>query len=310
MTTEPRVAKALAHPLRARILQRLGERVASPADLATELGAPLGVVAYHVRMLRDYDCVELVRTEPRRGALQHFYRATTRPGLDEDQWRRLPSSLRGELTGETLDTLMSDLATAAAAGTLEDSQVVLSRIPLELDQRGFKKLNKLLTRTREQAVTIAAETAARHTDPQVAGRLRDRVGAAALQASDLRPTLRRRAAAAVVSRHDWRGVMTPTHDFVVYRMGHDEGLRGHTHPSERPTLRAPRRLGSQLAVGGGSRRVRVGLRQRDVRLGADRVHCSAGHSITVLAIAGGSRPASSHPAAVAASGTPTTARAR
>src|SRR4051794_24765197 len=77
-TVEARIAKVLAHPLRGRILQRLGERVASPADLAAELGAPLGVVSYHVRMLRDYDCVELVRTEPRRGTLRHFYRANRR----------------------------------------------------------------------------------------------------------------------------------------------------------------------------------------------------------------------------------------
>src|SRR6266567_332970 len=83
--------------LRGRILQRLGERVASPGDLAVELGAPLGVVSYHVRMLRDYDCVELVRTEPVRGALQHFYRATARPRLDDQQWRMLPSRLRREL---------------------------------------------------------------------------------------------------------------------------------------------------------------------------------------------------------------------
>src|ERR687897_504017 len=100
-TSEARIAKALAHPLRARILQRLGERVASPGDLASELGAPLGVVSYHVRMLRDYDCVELVRTEPRRGALQHFYKATARPNLDEGQWRTLPSGLRGELAAES-----------------------------------------------------------------------------------------------------------------------------------------------------------------------------------------------------------------
>src|SRR4051812_47204949 len=81
-TSEARIAKALAHPLRARILLRLGERVASPGDLASELGAPLGLVAYHVRMLRDYHCVELVRTEPRRGAVQHFYRATAPPSRD------------------------------------------------------------------------------------------------------------------------------------------------------------------------------------------------------------------------------------
>src|ERR1700754_4677787 len=129
-TSEARIAKALAHPLRARILQRLGERVASPGDLAVELGAPLGVVSYHVRMLRDYDCVELVRTEPRRGALQHFYRATARPNLDEGQWRTLPAGLRKELSGETLQELVTDLAQAADSGALEDPEVVLTRTPL------------------------------------------------------------------------------------------------------------------------------------------------------------------------------------
>src|ERR1044072_4892566 len=129
-TSEARIAKALAHPLRARILQRLGERVASPGDLAVELGAPLGVVSYHVRMLRDYDCVELVRTEPRRGALQHFYKATARPNLDEGQWRTLPSGLRRELAGETIAELVADLGTAADAGQLEGPHVVLTRTPL------------------------------------------------------------------------------------------------------------------------------------------------------------------------------------
>jgi DNA-binding transcriptional ArsR family regulator len=160
-TSEARIAKALAHPLRARILQRLGERVASPGDLAVELGAPLGVVSYHVRMLRDYDCVELVRTEPRRGALQHFYKATARPNLDEGQWRTLPSGLRGELAGETLGELVGDLGKAADAGTLEDPDIVLTRTPLELDERAFKKLNKLLAKTQEQALAIAAESAGR-----------------------------------------------------------------------------------------------------------------------------------------------------
>jgi len=163
-TSEARIAKALAHPLRARILQRLGERVASPGDLAVELGAPLGVVSYHVRMLRDYDCVELVRTEPRRGALQHFYRATARPNLDEGQWRTLPSGLRRELAGETIQELVNDLAQAADAGTLEDPEVVVTRTPLELDDRGFKKLNRLLARTQEQALQIASESSARRNE--------------------------------------------------------------------------------------------------------------------------------------------------
>src|SRR3954447_9942555 len=160
-TSEARIAKALAHPLRARILQRLGERVASPGDLAVELDAPLGVVSYHVRMLRDYDCVELVRTEPRRGALQHFYRATARPNFEADQWRTLPLGLRRELAGGTISDLVADLGAAADAGLLEDPEVIVTRTPLELDERAFKKLNKLLTKTHEQALNIAAESAER-----------------------------------------------------------------------------------------------------------------------------------------------------
>src|ERR1700744_410599 len=160
-TAEARIAKALAHPLRARILQRLGERVASPGDLALELRAPLGVVSYHVRMLRDYDCVELVRTEPRRGALQHFYRATARPTLDEDQWKTLPSSLRKELSGETLAEIVEDMRSASEAGTLADPEGIVQRTPLELDERAFKKLHRLLARTHEQALQIAAESAER-----------------------------------------------------------------------------------------------------------------------------------------------------
>src|SRR6201991_3262535 len=163
-TSEARIAKALAHPLRARILQRLGERTASPGDLAVELNAPLGVVSYHVRMLRDYNCVELVRTEPVRGALQHFYKATARPNFDDAQWRTLPSQLRRELAGETIGELVNDLATAADAGHLEDADVIITRTPLELDEKAFKKLNKLLARTHEQALSIAAESAARGTD--------------------------------------------------------------------------------------------------------------------------------------------------
>jgi len=170
-TSEARIAKALAHPLRARILQRLGERVASPGDLAIELGAPLGVVSYHVRMLRDYDCVELVRTEPVRGALQHFYRATARPNLDDAQWRTLPTTLRGELMGETIQGLVDDLAASADAGRLDDPSVVLKRTPIELDERGFKKLNKLLARTHEQALAIAAESADRGSENVIATEL-------------------------------------------------------------------------------------------------------------------------------------------
>jgi DNA-binding transcriptional ArsR family regulator len=72
---DAKLAKALAHPLRAQILEQLERHTASPSELADELAAPLGNVSYHVRILADAGLIELVRTTRRRGATEHHYRA-------------------------------------------------------------------------------------------------------------------------------------------------------------------------------------------------------------------------------------------
>lgn len=73
------------HPIRIRALVLL-ESEHSPRALADAMDAPLGVVSYHVRMLRTYGLVEQTREQPRRGALQHFYRRTD---LAEDLMAKL-----------------------------------------------------------------------------------------------------------------------------------------------------------------------------------------------------------------------------
>ena len=64
-----------SHPIRIRAIVLL-EFERGPRDLAELLQEPLGVVSYHVRMLRQYGLVELTKTEARRGALAHFYKRT------------------------------------------------------------------------------------------------------------------------------------------------------------------------------------------------------------------------------------------
>ena len=159
---QARIAKALAHPLRARILQHLGERIASPVELADALDAPIGVVSYHVRMLCRYECVELVRIQPRRGALQHFYRAADGARADAGLWPRLPSALRRDVAGETITALVNDLQAASRAGTLADEHTLVTRTPLELDEPARRQLNRVLSRAFDQALAIAAESAGRH----------------------------------------------------------------------------------------------------------------------------------------------------
>ena len=106
------VAKAFAHPLRVQILIILNERVASPNLLAQELDQSLNLVAYHVRVLEKYDCIELVDTKQRRGATEHFYRATRRQFLSDSEWARMPQSLRPGLSGAMLKSMFDDIEEA------------------------------------------------------------------------------------------------------------------------------------------------------------------------------------------------------
>ena len=71
----------LAHPVRLRILLALGGDTLSPSDLQQRLDVGLGLVAYHVRTLRDDGLVMLVDTRATRGSLESFYRLTARGDL-------------------------------------------------------------------------------------------------------------------------------------------------------------------------------------------------------------------------------------
>lgn len=158
---EARLIKAMAHPLRHRILEELNAKQASPAELAQKLDEPLGNVAYHVQVLLDCDAIELVGTQPVRGALEHFYRATTRPYWTDRQWARLPASVRRQLQDATIDKAWEHLVAAAKDGGLDDPKTHVSWTALDLDPQGYEELVELLGATLERALAIHAEAAGR-----------------------------------------------------------------------------------------------------------------------------------------------------
>lgn len=156
------LAKALAHPLRVRILSSLHKGISSPNQLAQELGEPLGNVSYHVKTLLEYDCVELVKTEPRRGAVEHFYRATDRAFLSDSDWAKIPASARKGISGSILESIGQSATEAMAEGTLDArSDSHLSDTPLQLDKQGWKELNKVLSETVDKATAIQKEASKR-----------------------------------------------------------------------------------------------------------------------------------------------------
>jgi DNA-binding transcriptional ArsR family regulator len=156
------MAKALAHPLRVQLLTVLNEGVASPNELAKKLDEPLTNVSYHVRMLHDLGCIELVDTEPRRGALEHYYRAIVRPFFDDREWKRLPKNARGSISDTVLQLVWDDAAEAIKTGLMDErDDRHLSRTVVCIDEQGWKDLNQLLVDTLDQAMQIHADSASR-----------------------------------------------------------------------------------------------------------------------------------------------------
>jgi DNA-binding transcriptional ArsR family regulator len=69
-----RFAVAMVHPVPVAIMRMLAvESELSPSEIATRLQMPIGRVSYHTRLLAEKGQITLVRVEPRRGALEHYY---------------------------------------------------------------------------------------------------------------------------------------------------------------------------------------------------------------------------------------------
>jgi DNA-binding transcriptional ArsR family regulator len=147
--------KGLAHPLRWRLLETLTERgESSPVELARILGQPLATVSHHMRVLRDANCVELTRTEQRRGAIEHFYRALMPAFFDDEQWARVPATFRRGLAAQLFRRIVGEAATAGTEGAFDEPGSHMDRMFVELDDRGWEELSDLLTSILKQAQAI------------------------------------------------------------------------------------------------------------------------------------------------------------
>lgn len=96
---EARAVEAFAHPLRMDIMRLVAERgEASPRELADECGVvALPVLSYHVRQLLRAGMLRQTRTEPRRGAIAHFYAVSPHAVPALDALTHLAAALRGHI---------------------------------------------------------------------------------------------------------------------------------------------------------------------------------------------------------------------
>jgi DNA-binding transcriptional ArsR family regulator len=156
------LVKSLAHELRAEILAILNERMASPNELAKELDEGLSQVSYHVKVLKDYKVITLVKTEPRRGAVEHYYRATSRAYLTDRDWHELPESVRVGMSADLFQAVIDDAVAAMEGETFDDREDRhLSWTPLMLDEQAWGTLQKLLDDTLKQVLKLNTEAGRR-----------------------------------------------------------------------------------------------------------------------------------------------------
>jgi DNA-binding transcriptional ArsR family regulator len=154
-TLDEGLMKALAHPLRWRILEVVSERgEASPVELARALDQPLATISHHVRVLREARSLEMTRTAQRRGAIEHYYRALAPPFFDLEQWERSPIVLRRGVAGQIFRRIVADAAAAGEAGAFDAPEAHVDRIVLELDAAGWRELSDLLMDVLRQAQAI------------------------------------------------------------------------------------------------------------------------------------------------------------
>jgi DNA-binding transcriptional ArsR family regulator len=161
---DPRLVKALAHPLRVSILSALEHRIASPSQLADELGVPLPNLSYHIRMLVQLDLLKLVKTRPRRGAIEHYYQAKGPVIVSDKAWGQVPTLVKESILATTLHRVGKDIDAAAASGGFDDPESVLARQSVKLDEQAWKKLSEKLIELDQFASQLQAESDKRRKD--------------------------------------------------------------------------------------------------------------------------------------------------
>ncbi|HKP89632.1 MAG TPA: winged helix-turn-helix domain-containing protein [Thermoleophilaceae bacterium] len=159
--TDPKLVKAYAHPLRIRILSVLDNRVASPSEIAEELGTPLSNTSYHVRQLASLGLVELVNRTARRGAIEHYYTASVRPTITDEGWAKLPQIVKRAHFGGILQTAIAHIVSAAEVGGFDRDDIHYSRTTGRLDKDAWAEVADALARVLGHIERILEESEAR-----------------------------------------------------------------------------------------------------------------------------------------------------
>ena len=81
----------------------------------------------------------------RRGAVEHYFRARPRSYIGHQDWRKVPRSVRSEVSGASLEAFIDRVIDALEAGTIDDrDETTLSWTTMAVDQLGWTQATEVL----------------------------------------------------------------------------------------------------------------------------------------------------------------------
>jgi hypothetical protein len=162
----------ISHPVRVQILTIANERDISPARYVEEvMGIPSGEpahrkavshIAYHFNELADAGCLKIVDELPRRGSIEHVYRAGVRAHFTDEEWADLPDDEKHRITTITWQGLMARTEAARLAATIDaKDDRWLAWTAASLDERGWAEMTASLAASHAELEQIREDAEAR-----------------------------------------------------------------------------------------------------------------------------------------------------
>jgi Helix-turn-helix domain len=168
---DQRLGRAMGHPLRATLLAKLNTSPAAASDLDQEFKeagepVPLSNISYHVRELWRWGLIEVVSTEPVRGATKTVYRGITKMQLSDDSFKAMSAESQDGIVIEAVKEAYDRIKAAIEGGTFakNENSHIITAIP-SVDKQGFDEIADLIAETYGRIDDIAAAAVNRETDP-------------------------------------------------------------------------------------------------------------------------------------------------
>ena len=106
-----------------------------------------------MRRLEALGFLKLVKREPRRGAVEHYYSAVSRPRITNAAWGTLPTIVKDASIKAAVDQIGAYVAAGAAEGGFNAADAHITRSPVTVDGKGWhalaRELDNMLERIRK-----------------------------------------------------------------------------------------------------------------------------------------------------------------